>query len=81
MNLPPAGTCPVCDQEYADRVVVERGDRWPDIHAGTPTSFFNKYARRCSAPVDTEQQQQVGRNEVAVYFHAVERPGANHSLF
>lgn len=61
--------CPVCGHPYDQRIVVERGDRWGDIYAGSPLSFFRKYRRRCSAQQDVEAEESVGDAEVVVYFH------------
>lgn len=61
-------SCPVCDREYDDRIVVERGDRWGDL-VGTPFSFFKNYQRRCSARYDVEDDVTVGNGEYVVYLH------------
>jgi len=61
--------CPVCGQPYAERVVVERGDGWSDVFAGTPLSFFRSYARRCSSQQDAETGEQCSDRETVVYFH------------
>jgi hypothetical protein len=61
--------CPVCGQPFAERVVVERGDGWSDVFAGTPLSFFRSYARRCSSQHDVETGEQRGNRECVVYFH------------
>jgi len=66
---PDEDRCPVCGQEYDQRVVVERGDGWSDVFAGQPLSFFGKYRRRCSAQVDVERDEQLPGDRLAVYFH------------
>lgn len=76
---PPTSTsdttdCPVCGQGYDQRIVVERGDRWGDIYAGAPLSFFRKYRRRCSAQYDVEREERVDSGSVVVYFHEGRQP-------
>lgn len=62
-------SCPVCGQEYDQRVIVARGDGWSDVFAGTPLSFFRRYQRRCSSQYDVETDSQRASSECAVYFH------------
>lgn len=71
-----ATACPVCGKEYAQRVVVARGDRWDDLYAGTPFSFFKRYYRRCTARYDTEADADLPENERAVYFHEADNTRA-----
>lgn len=61
--------CPVCGEPYDQRIIVERGDRWPDVFGGTPLTFFEKYARRCSVGYDAERERSVGGGKQVVYFH------------
>ncbi|MFB6171767.1 MAG: hypothetical protein ABEJ23_04485 [Haloarculaceae archaeon] len=61
--------CPVCGQQYEERIVVERGDRWADLFPGTPLDFFQRYRRRCAAQVDVERETQRSDAERVVYFH------------
>lgn len=61
--------CPVCNREYDQRIVVERGDRWGDIFAGTPFSFFRRYHRRCTSRHDAEEETTLPDDQRAVYFH------------
>lgn len=61
--------CPVCGQAYDQRIVVERGDQWGDLFAGSPLDFFGRYRRRCSARADVERDVQLGDDQCAVYFH------------
>lgn len=66
---PDADVCPVCGQEYDQRVVVERGDGWSDVYAGTPLSFFRRYQRRCTSQYDVESDSRHTAGECVVYFH------------
>jgi hypothetical protein len=75
---PDAESCPVCGQEYDQRVVVERGDAWSDVFAGTPLSFFRRYQRRCSSQFDVETERERSGSECVVYFHEGHE---GHSLF
>lgn len=61
--------CPICGQPYDQRVVVERGDGWSDVFAGTPLSFFKRYQRRCTSIQDVERDERLPSNKRAVYFH------------
>jgi rubredoxin len=61
--------CPVCGQAYDELVVVERGDGWSDVFAGTPLSFFKRYQRRCTSVRDVERDRQLPGDRRAVYFH------------
>jgi hypothetical protein len=61
--------CPVCGEAYAQRVVVERGDRWADLFPGTPLDFFERYRRRCAADYDAESERERAEGERVVYFH------------
>lgn len=71
--------CPVCGESYADRIVVGRGDRWSDLYAGTPFSFFKRYRRRCTARYDVDDDEQLADDERAVYFHDAD--GGGRALF
>lgn len=71
-RTPDEDACPVCGEAYAERVVVERGDRWGDIYAGTPFSFFKRYRRRCTAQYDVGADEQLADGARAVYFHGAE---------
>lgn len=64
-----ADRCPICGQEYDQRVVVERGDGWSDVFAGTPLSFFKRYQRRCTSRHDVAEDAQLPSGKRAVYFH------------
>ncbi|PSP81507.1 hypothetical protein BRC81_00675 [Halobacteriales archaeon QS_1_68_20] len=66
---PDGDVCPVCGQEYDQRVVVERGDGWSDVFAGTPLSFFRRYQRRCTSQFDVESDSKRPGSECVVYFH------------
>lgn len=61
--------CPVCGQPYDQRIVVERGDRWGDLFAGSPLDYFSRYRRRCSDRRDVECDEVLGEDSRAVYFH------------
>jgi len=65
--------CPVCGQAYAERIVVERGDRWVDLFPGSPLDYFDRYQRRCTARYDAEAEAECGENERVVYFHEPDR--------
>lgn len=64
-----ADRCPICGQSYDQRVVVQRGDGWSDVYAGTPLSFFRRYQRRCTSSQDVERDVQLPSDRRAVYFH------------
>jgi hypothetical protein len=64
-----AERCPICGQAYDQRVVVQRGDGWSDVFAGTPLSFFKRYQRRCTARHDVEDDEDLPSDRRAVYFH------------
>ncbi|MEF8773866.1 MAG: hypothetical protein V5A23_05410 [Halobacteriales archaeon] len=66
-------SCPVCGQPYDRQVVVERGDGWSDVFAGTPFSFFGRYARRCTSQQDVERDEQRPDSERVLYFHGGRR--------
>lgn len=68
-SLPEETRCPVCGEQYAERIVVEQGDRWADLFPGTPLDFFRRYRRRCAAQVDVERGTQRTDDERVVYFH------------
>lgn len=65
-------SCPVCGEEYDQRLVVERGDRWADLFPGSPLDFFEEYRRRCAARYDAERGTTLSGGERAVYFHGGE---------
>lgn len=71
-----SSACPVCNNDYAQRVVVSRGDRWDDLYPGTLFSFFKRYYRRCTARYDAETDSDLPENERAVYFHEADRTGS-----
>lgn len=75
----PDDGCPVCGKEYDQRIVLKGSVDWRDVYPGRPRSFFRKYNRRCSSKIDTEtdDNEQVGHDEVAVYFHDDGGPQAN----
>lgn len=66
---PDDDACPVCGQSFDQQVVVERGDGWSDVFAGTPLSFFRTYARRCTSQYDVETGSQRRDRECVLYFH------------
>ena len=68
-RTPDDGRCPVCGQEYDQRIVVERGDTWSDVFAGTPLSFFRRYQRRCATQYDIEEDTTRSKSQRVVYFH------------
>lgn len=64
--------CPVCNQPFAEKAVIESGMRWGDVFPGTVFDFFNRHDMRCSSTVnvtDDGEQEQLYDGEVAVYFH------------
>jgi len=68
-QTPDADRCPICGQPYDQRIVVQRGDGWSDVFAGTPLSFFKRYQRRCTSVRDVEEDVQLSGDKRAVYFH------------
>jgi len=62
--------CPVCGETYAERIIVERGDRWADLFPGTPLDYFQRYRRRCAADYDGGADRELGDGRRAVYFHS-----------
>lgn len=61
--------CPVCGQEYAKQVVVERGTPWTDLYGGSLFDYLTRYRRRCSARVDEDGDPMVRENKIVLYFH------------
>lgn len=64
--------CPVCGQEYAKVVVIERGTHWKDLYQGTVFDYITRYRRRCTASINVEaneDRQQLSRDKKALYFH------------
>jgi rRNA maturation protein Nop10 len=63
-------SCPVCGEAYAERIVVERGDRWADLFPGSPLDYFQRYRRRCATDYDDRDGRELRDGRTAVYFHS-----------
>lgn len=70
--------CPVCGDEFTQRIIVEWGQQWNDLYPGLPLAFFRQYPRRCTVQYDSKRDTTVAENESAMYFHDDE---ASHAAF
>lgn len=65
--------CPVCGQEYAKQVVIDRGTPWTDLYPGSLFDYLTRYRRRCSARVDEDGDLMVREDKIVLYFHGDKR--------